>query len=106
MEAEKITLKLKIFLLSCKLANVVLRSFNFLSKLMLAVNCVWFYLNRFCREVNNLMYLTTKRIQTKRTQFAAYNTLDKKLKDQSGALHSSFFAILHHKGTELKTYGF
>ena len=39
------------------------------------------------------------------TQFAVRISLDKKLKDQSGALHSPFFAILHHKSTEWKVNG-
>ena len=47
--------------------------------------------------------LRQKRFRQNRTQFAARNSLDKKLKDQSGALHSPLFAILHHKSTEWKT---
>ena len=52
------------------------------------------------------MYLTTKMIQTNRILSAACISLDKKLKDQSGALLSPFFAFLHHKTNEWKTYVF
>ena len=48
------------------------------------------------------VYLTTKP-----SQFAARISLDEKLKDHSGALHSPFFASLQDTSiTELKTYGF
>ena len=40
------------------------------------------------------------------TQFAVSISIDKKLYDQSGALHSPLFAILHHKRIESKTYVF
>ena len=39
-------------------------------------------------------------------QFAACISFNKKLKDQSGAPHSPFFAILHHKSFEWKIYCF
>ena len=65
-------------------------------------NCLLFYLNRFCREVNNLHVPHNKKgFRQNRTQYAARIGLVKKLKDQSGALHSPLFAILHHKSTEL-----
>ena len=53
------------------------------------------FLNRFCREVNSLHVTHEKKIQTNRTQFAARIILDKKLKDQSGALHSLFFLLFY-----------
>ena len=42
------------------------------------------------------MHLVTKMILTNRTQFAARAGLDKTLKDQCGALHPTFSAILQH----------
>ena len=49
------------------------------------------------------MYLTTKNNSDK----TVHNfQLDYKLKDQSGALHSPLFTILHHKSTEWKNYVF
>ena len=55
MEAEKIAFHS--VLLSCKIPKILecsapLWSFNFFSKLMRAANCVQFYLNLFCPEVN------------------------------------------------------
>ena len=50
--------------------------------------------------------LCQKGFRQNRKQFTACINLDKKLKDQSRALHSHFFAILHHKSTEWKTYVF
>ena len=47
-----------------------------------------------------------KKDSDKTKQFAAGINLDKKSKDQSGALHSPFNAILHHKSTKWKTYYF
>ena len=53
--------------------------------LVLAASYVRFYRNPFF-----VVFLMTKMIKTKRTHFAARINLDKKLKDQSGALHSIF----------------
>ena len=68
---------------------------------MQVANCVWFYMNHFCCDVNNLHLPHIRQ----KTRFAARISLDKK-KDQRGALHSPFFAILYHKSTEWKTYSF
>ena len=52
-----------------------------------------------------MIYITAKTIQTKTyTIFSLGISLDKKLKDQSRALHSPVFSILHHKSSEWTTY--
>ena len=112
MEAKKITLKTKIFLLLYKITKYVRRMlcsalvFQLLSQADVRCKLCSFILNVFVVRKTIFMYLTAKRIHTKCTQFAASINLDKKLKDLRGALHSPFFTILHHRSAEWKTCGF
>ena len=78
----------------------MLWSFN----LMWAASCVRFYLKRCCCEVNKLHVPHNKKDSDilSRTQFAARSSLDKKLKGQSGDLHS-LFSLFYTM--EWKTYG-
>ena len=48
----------------------------------------------FVRIISVVRYMKTVYLMTKTIHHVS---LDKKLKDQSGALHSPFFAILHDK---------
>ena len=70
---------------------------------MRVANSAQFYLNSFCREVNNLHNKPHDKTDSDKI---THNSLDEKLKDQNRALHSLFFTILHHKSTVWKTYDF
>ena len=64
------------------------------SKLIRAENCVRFHLNPLCPGVKEGCLPQDKSDSDKTVHFTARTSLEK-LKNQSGALHFRFFAILH-----------
>ena len=76
--------------------------FQLLIQADVSCKCVWFYLNHFCHEVNNL-HVPHKKNDSDKTvhNLQPRISLDKKFKYQSRVL--PFFAILHCKSTQWKT---